>query len=257
MPRDSFTDHYKQALRVLIRVLDSNAGVGGFSDPTPSQMRRQFVLAGFFSLTMLLCEQVNRIACSKQSEPIPSDDQEYLRLILALLSHFVERSSSTPLIAAEKAGMVTNLLKILNASWTTDNDAANRPRLSDGQDVAYISEETRKAICGFLNKTACLMPVSVLRSIAQTTGPFGASVQSLGSPPAHQMTKKIFKRYSAELLASTALKAQLSNKGSSPKSTFERTVAQLISLTSLQRTVQLANAFSLCTESLKLVQELQ
>ena len=78
-------------------------------------MRRQFYLSGLLSLTMLLSEQVNRIAL-KTSEPISAEDSTYTRLILTLLEQFVERTSSTALIAAEKAGLVSNIIKMLKVS---------------------------------------------------------------------------------------------------------------------------------------------
>lgn len=49
-----------------------------------SHKRSQLFLAGLVSLTMLLCEQVNRIA--RLSAPVPEEDQEYLRLVLKLLA---------------------------------------------------------------------------------------------------------------------------------------------------------------------------
>ena len=85
--RDSFTDLYMQALKILRRALyESESYFSATSfDVTPTMMRRQFYLAGFLSLTMLLCEQVNRIA-TKLSEPIPDVDAKYLELVLTLIS---------------------------------------------------------------------------------------------------------------------------------------------------------------------------
>lgn len=147
--RDSFTDLYAEALQILVSVLNSSERhfAEGTLGVTPTQVRRQFYLAGLLSLTMLLSEQVNRIAL-KTSEPVEAADVAYLKLILDFLANFVEKASSTALVAAEKAGLITNLIKMLQV-----------------QEQEYLDKELRLSILRFLLNVSCLMPVSVLKEI--------------------------------------------------------------------------------------------
>ena len=82
--RDSFSELYVEALRILVRALETSEKCYHMTKVSPAQMRRQFQLAGLLSLTMLLCEQVNRIAM-RSSEPIAQDDSVYLELVLQFL----------------------------------------------------------------------------------------------------------------------------------------------------------------------------
>ena len=61
---------------------------------------------------MLMCEQISRIAI-KTSEAVLEADARYLELVLGLLSQFFEHASPTALIVAEKAGLIANLLKMV------------------------------------------------------------------------------------------------------------------------------------------------
>lgn len=68
------------------------------------------------------------------------------------------------------------------------------------KDADYLTKETKSAINAYLMKTACLMPVRVLKQI-QTTTTIPFSSDSLMHAPAYQMSKLIYKRYAIEALA--------------------------------------------------------
>ena len=75
-------------------------------------------------------------------------------MTLTLLSSFSEQASPTALIAAEKAGLVNNLLKLLKVQNTKD----------------FMTGSTKQTILSFLATTAGHMPVNVLKTIGTVTG---------------------------------------------------------------------------------------
>ena len=235
--RDTFTDLYILALQILARALQSSEQHFKQSmafDVTPTQMRRQFYLAGFLSLAMLLCEQINRIAL-RTSEPIAEIDASYLELTLTLLSAFTEQASPTALIAAEKAGLVNNLLKLLKVHNTKD----------------FMTRSTKQTILQFLATTAGFMPVNVLKTIGTVTGIHHLDrLEYLSNPPLFQTSKTIYKKFVTEALAANLIKLPVASAGQ--QGSFEKAATQLIYFCSIDKTMQLANAFQICTESLRL-----
>ena len=99
-------------------------------------MRQQFYLAGLLSLTLLFCEQIGRI--SRCQEVLPEQDAAYVELTLSILGQFAEQASPTALIAAEKAGLVKNLFKIVQSE--------------------KASSQTVDSIKEYLGRTCCLLP---------------------------------------------------------------------------------------------------
>lgn len=76
--------------------------------------------------------------------------------------------------------------------------------------------------------------------------------------PAYQMSKLIYKRYAVEALAqSMVLLKKQSQATSTGAGSFEKSVMSLIYFCSIQKTIKMANYFRLCTQSLKLVQDME
>ena len=136
-----------------------------------------------------------------------------------------------------------------------------------GASEDFVSPETRDEVASYLALTATFMPTQLLKSVLASVPALQSLdfATSLCFAPLHQMKKMIHRRFAVEQLAAGIVKlAQGSQRGAAgshqgiakANDALERAAAHLVYACSVLRTAQQAQAFLLCSESLRLTQEL-